>query len=215
MTRCSAANSSMRAVTSIDAAVFSGVPHRPTADPVQHADLREYGRTRIGQSQPVAPARMRGDRHHTSPPGLHGLRLPRVGNNRPACVRGVSILERLAGLRDDLLQSFTQKPQSRRHREMTVADGTASEQDSPISATVRTDERPPHAAAHPRRPRARVRACGASAPRSSSMRALHGSRMSSCGVRAFFMPLRPHRPIRPARRRIVSILSTCPLRPNR
>lgn len=49
-------------------------------------------------------------------------------------MRGVSILERLAGLCDGVLQSFTQKPQSPPHREMTVAGGTASAHDSPISA---------------------------------------------------------------------------------
>lgn len=105
-------------------------------------------------------------------------------------MRGVSILERLAGLCDGVLQSFTQKPQSPAHREMTVADGTASAQDSPISATAWTDEWPLHAAAYPHRPRTRVRAHAMPAPCSCSMRALRFSRMSSrtgraqCGPRA-------------------------------
>lgn len=83
-------------------------------------------------------------------------------------MRGVSILERLAGLCDGVLQSFTQKPQSPPHREMTVAGGTASAHDSPISAPAWPEEWPPHAAARPpRRPRTcclpRVRAaCGRS-----------------------------------------------------
>ena len=69
-------------------------------------------------------------------------------------MRGVSILERLAGLCDGVLQSFTQKPQSPPHHEMTVAGGTASAHDSPISATVWTEEWPLHAAAGlPHRPR--------------------------------------------------------------
>ena len=158
MTRCSAANSSMRAVTSIDAAVFPawGVSHRPTADPVQHADLRDYGRTRIGQSQAAVPARTRNGLDRTSPPGLHGLRLPAsaISGRR---VRGVSILERLAGLCDGVLQSL-QKPVAPL-REMTVAGGTASAHDSPISAPAWTDEWPLHAAAgHPHRPRTCVRA---------------------------------------------------------
>ena len=64
-------------------------------------------------------------------------------------MRGVSILERVAGLRDGVLQSFTQKPQSPPHRDMTVADGTASAHDSPIPATAWTDEWPLHAVAAP------------------------------------------------------------------
>lgn len=69
-------------------------------------------------------------------------------------MRGVSILERLAGLCDGVLQSFTQKPQSPLHHEMTVAGGTASAHDSPISATAWTEEWPPHVAAGPpHRPR--------------------------------------------------------------
>ena len=95
-------------------------------------------------------------------------------------MRGVSTLERLAGLCDGALQSFTQKPQSPPHREMTVAGGTASAQDSPISATAWTDEWPLHAAAtHPHRPRTCSSPHAPPAPRSCSMRALRFSRMSS------------------------------------
>ena len=109
-------------------------------------------------------------------------------------MRGVSILERLAGLCDGVLQSFTQKPQSPTHREMTVAGGTASAQDSSLSATARTDAWLLHAAALSHRPCTRVRAHVIvhvmPAPYSCSMRALRFSRMSSrtgraqCGRRA-------------------------------
>ncbi len=116
-------------------------------------------------------------------------------------MRGVSILERLAGLRDGVLQSFTQKPQSPPHREMTVAHGTASAHDSPIPATAWTDEWPPHAAAaHPHRPRTRVRAHR----RLHRVRAACGRSVSVACHRApaacdaAGVPLRTHRPVSPA-----------------
>lgn len=116
-------------------------------------------------------------------------------------MRGVSIVERLAGLRDGVLQSFTQKPQSPPHREMTVAHGTASAQDSLIPATAWTDEWPPHAAAaHPHRPRTRVRAHR----RLHRVRAACGRSVSVACHRApaasdaAGVPLRTHRPVSPA-----------------
>ncbi len=89
-------------------------------------------------------------------------------------MRGVSILERLAGLCDGVLQSFTQKPQSPPHREMTVAGGTASAHDSPISAPpgLKNRRRTPLQASAPA-------AHVLPAPRSCSMRAIRFSRMSS------------------------------------
>ena len=225
MTRCSAANSSMRAVTSIDAAVFPawGVSHRPTADPVQHADLRDYGRTRIGQSQAAVPARTRNGLDRTSPPGLHGLRLPASAiSGRRVHARCIYPRKTCRFMRWGLAIFYTETTVAPL-REMTVAGGTASAHDSPISAPAWTDEWPLHAAAgHPHRPRtcvrahappARVRAaCGRSIsvgchrPASTPH---DPPRVPSC------LPLRTHRPASFAHPAPVSAISAGPFRPNR
>lgn len=161
MTRCSAENSSMRAVTNIDAAVFSGVGACLIAQRLIQFNMLTSVKTDEpasgNRNRPRACPDAQWPPSHFTPWLVSFRRLPRFGGNRPGMrVRGLSILETLVGLRDGVLQTFTQKPQSATRDTMTVAQCAASAQDSPMPArrrargVRRTVPRRLHAHASPR-----------------------------------------------------------------